>query len=114
MTIIESVHDFIAECPCLEKLLRIHADFLPARETAYSVEETPVQTIVAQNVDGSARWVPDSDKTGGNIADGATAKRLPNSVNAAFYDKKRRTDTPTENSGRTVRRLTVLANPSIK
>ena len=55
MTIIESVRDFIAECPYLEKLLRIHVDFLPARETAYSIEETPVQTIVAQNVDGSTR-----------------------------------------------------------
>ena len=87
MTIIESVRDFIAECPYLEKLLRIHVDFLPARETAHSVEEMPVQTIVAQNVDGSARRVPDSDKTGDNIADGATAKRLPNSVNAVFYKK---------------------------
>ena len=55
MTIIESVRDFIAECPYLEKLLRIHVDFLPARETAYSIEEMPVQTIVAQNVDGSTR-----------------------------------------------------------
>ena len=52
MTIIESVRDFIAECPYLEKLLRIHVDFLPARETAHSIEEMPVQTIVAQNVDG--------------------------------------------------------------
>ena len=52
MTIIEAEHDFIAECPYLEKLLRIHADFLPARETAHSIEEMPVQTIVAQNVDG--------------------------------------------------------------
>lgn len=84
MTIIESVRDFIAECPYLEKLLCIHADVLPARETAYSVAETPAQTIVAQNVDGSARRGPDSDKTGDNIADGATAKRLPNSVNAVF------------------------------
>ena len=87
MTIIESVRDFIAECSYPEKLLRIHADFLPARETAHSIEEMPVQMIVAQNVDGSARRVPDSDKTGGNIADGATAKRLPNSVNAVFYKK---------------------------
>ena len=64
MTIIESVRDFIAECPDLEKLLRIHAGFLPARKTTYSVEETPVQTIVAQNVDGSTRRGLDSDKTG--------------------------------------------------
>ena len=87
MTIIEAVHDFIAECPCLEKLLRIHADFLPAWETAHSIEETPVQTIVAQNVDGSARRAPDLDKTGDNIADGAIAKPLSNSVNAVFYIK---------------------------
>ena len=64
MTIIESVRDFIAECSYLEKLLRIHADFLPARETAYSIEEMPVQTIVAQNVDGSTRRGPIRIKQG--------------------------------------------------
>lgn len=99
MTNIESVRDFIAECPCSEKLLRIHADFLPVWETAHSIEETPVQTIVTQNVDGSTRRGPDSDKTGGNIADGAIAKPLPNSVNAAFHDKKRRTVVPATIAG---------------
>ena len=64
MTIIESVRDFIAECPYLEKLLRIYADFLPARETAHSVEEMPVQTIAAQNVDGSTRRAPIRIKQG--------------------------------------------------
>ena len=113
MTIIESVRDFIAECPYLEELLRIHAGFLPARETAYSIEEMLVQTIVAQNVDGSTRRGLDSDKTGDNIADGAIAKRLPNSVNAVFI-KNDEPICPAENSGRTVRRLTVPANPSIQ
>lgn len=54
MTIIEAVKDFILQCPYLDALKKVNVDFLPQDSTSYSIEETPVQPILKQFLDGSS------------------------------------------------------------
>ena len=54
MSIIESVKDFIADCPYLSELERICIDFLPDKNNTLSIEEIPTNTIIRQYIDGSS------------------------------------------------------------
>lgn len=54
MTIIESVKNFILNCPYLGELARVNVDFLPERPDTYSIEEVPTQTVIRRYLDGSS------------------------------------------------------------
>lgn len=53
MTIIESVKNFIRQCPYLGELAVVNVDFLPENPDAYSIEEVPSETIRKTYLDGS-------------------------------------------------------------
>lgn len=54
MTIIESVKNFIRDCPLLDKLAKVNVDFLPEDPETYSIEETPTQIILRTYLDGTS------------------------------------------------------------
>lgn len=54
MTIIESVKNFILNCPYLGELARVNVDFLPECPDTYSIEEVPTQTVIKRYLDGSS------------------------------------------------------------
>lgn len=53
MTIIESVRNFLKDCPLLSDG-KINVDFLPADAVAYSVDVTPITPVVKRYIDGSS------------------------------------------------------------
>lgn len=55
MTIIESVRNFISECPHLSEFAEgINVDYLDSRSTSYSIEEVPSNPIIKKYIDGSS------------------------------------------------------------
>ncbi|MDM0609223.1 chloramphenicol resistance protein [Clostridium perfringens] len=58
MTIIESIRNFIKECPYLEEFegaVRIGVDYLDKETTTYSIEKVPCNPIIKKYVDGSCK-----------------------------------------------------------
>lgn len=53
MAIIESIRDYIMECPFLEELKEVNVDFLPDNPDTYSIEQTPSEPIVKRYMDGT-------------------------------------------------------------
>ena len=51
--IIESIKNYIANCPLLEGFKRLCVDYLPEATDTYSIEGIPAQTIIRNYVDGS-------------------------------------------------------------
>lgn len=54
MTVIESIKNFIKDCPCFEELANVNVDFLPDEPDSYSIEEVPAEPIVETYLDGSS------------------------------------------------------------
>ena len=54
MTVIESVKNFIAQCPYLDELACVNVDFLPENPDTYSIEEVPTQTVLRRYLDGGS------------------------------------------------------------
>lgn len=54
MTIIESVQNYIAECPLLGEFSRLCVDFLHENANSYSIEEVPAQAVIRRYVDGTS------------------------------------------------------------
>lgn len=58
MTIIESIRNFIKQCPFLEEFdgaVRIGVDYLDSEATTYSIEKVPCNPIIKKYVDGSIK-----------------------------------------------------------
>lgn len=58
MTIIESIRNFIKQCPFLEAFegaIRIGVDYLDSEATTYSIEKVPCNPIIKKYVDGSSK-----------------------------------------------------------
>lgn len=58
MTIIESIRNFIKECPHLEEFegaIRIGVDYLDKETTTYSIEKVPCNPVIKKYVDGSCK-----------------------------------------------------------
>lgn len=58
MTIIESIRNFIKQCPFLEEFegaVRIGVDYLDSEATTYSIEKVPCNPIIKKYVDGSSK-----------------------------------------------------------
>lgn len=58
MTVIESIRNFIKECPYLEEFegaIRIGVDYLDKESTTYSIEKVPCNPIIKKYVDGSCK-----------------------------------------------------------
>ena len=53
MKIIESVKDFILNCPLLAELAAINVDFLPESPDTYSIEQVPTNSVIQTYLDGS-------------------------------------------------------------
>lgn len=53
MKIIESVKNFILECPYLAELAAVNVDFLPDSPDTYSIEEVPTNAVLQTYLDGS-------------------------------------------------------------
>ena len=53
MKIIESVKNFILECPYLAELAAVNVDFLPDSPDTYSIEEVPTNAVIQTYLDGS-------------------------------------------------------------
>ena len=52
MTIIESIKNYISDCPHLEKLAKVKVDFLPSDPTTYSIEQTPSEPYLEKWIYG--------------------------------------------------------------
>lgn len=58
MTVIESIRNFIKNCPYLEEFegaIRIGVDFLDKETTTYSLEKVPTNPIIKKYIDGSCK-----------------------------------------------------------
>lgn len=53
-TIIESVREFIKQCPYIDELKNLAVDFLDSDTGYYSIEEVPVSPILKTYIDGSS------------------------------------------------------------
>lgn len=54
MSLIESIKNFIADCPYLEDMKSLNVDFLNDENNSISVEETPTDTVIEEYIDGSS------------------------------------------------------------
>lgn len=53
MTVIESIRNFIKECPCLDEFARgVNIEFLNDNITSYSIETVPTEPILKRFVNG--------------------------------------------------------------
>lgn len=82
MTIVESVRNYILECPYLNDLKKVNVNFLPKDTNNCSIEEVPSQngTIIKRYLDG-------------------TTEREFNFVFACIFDYNENLETNIENSG---------------
>lgn len=53
--IIESIYEYLSECPILQELSELKVDFLPKGTCTVSVEPTPTQTINAKYINGDSQ-----------------------------------------------------------
>lgn len=51
--IIESIKNYLMQCPYLNDLKKINVDFLPEDPTTYSIEQVPSNTILEKYLDGT-------------------------------------------------------------
>lgn len=55
MTIIESIRNYIRECPYLDEFNKgINVDYLGENTTSYMIEEVPAPSIIKKYIDGSS------------------------------------------------------------
>lgn len=54
MSIIESIKDFIIECPYLDDMASLNVDYLDDGKKSLSIEEVPTNTILESYLDGSS------------------------------------------------------------
>lgn len=54
MTIVESVKEFISQCPYLADLSKVNVDYLPEKPDTYSIEQVPTNPIIKEYLDGSS------------------------------------------------------------
>lgn len=52
--IIDSIRDYMLDCPVLDAYAKLNVDFLGTQPTEYTIDSQPVTSIVKQYVDGSA------------------------------------------------------------
>lgn len=54
MTVIESIKDFISQCPLLGEFSHLCVDYLHENADSYSIEEVPAEAVIRRYVDGSS------------------------------------------------------------
>lgn len=52
--IIDSIRDYMLNCPVLDAYAKLNVDFLGTQPTEYTIDSQPTTSIVKQYVDGSA------------------------------------------------------------
>lgn len=52
--IIDSIRDYMLNCPVLDAYAKLNVDFLGTQPTEYTIDSQPTTNIVKQYVDGSA------------------------------------------------------------
>lgn len=52
--IIDSIRDYMLDCPVLDAYAKLNVDFLGTQPTEYTIDSQPTTSIVKQYVDGSA------------------------------------------------------------
>lgn len=118
MTIVESIRNFIKECPHLEEFegaIRIGVDYLDKETTTYSIEKVPCNPVIKKYVDGSCKKqelfiFTSRESYGPDIINNLNNINFYENLVSWLEEKNRTGDLPILDGNREVEKIEILTN----